>query len=260
MNIEKYTKLHNELMKKLEAGEITGETAKDVNDLAFEKYVSESVLAPLGIALGAYGLFVAGIVLLTHIREKIDTRNTVKLLGKECKIYKELLEKFAAAEKLINPSDTEISKLSVDRFKKLKNQDAIIKFIKADKDADTSYPDYPILNKDDEGFNSNDNIQNIINYATAMHGDVPETALFYKDEIICFTGNFCKSTKNSIEIFVDYNLPLAYPGLLYSYHTGIFGGTESIKYIMGYFIKEYPEEYQKACELNKTIKSNKGKK
>jgi hypothetical protein len=42
MNIEKYNKLHNELMKKLEAGEITTEQAKEINDLAFDKYITES--------------------------------------------------------------------------------------------------------------------------------------------------------------------------------------------------------------------------
>jgi hypothetical protein len=42
MNIEKYNKLHDEIMKRLENGEITIETAREVNDLAFEKYMYES--------------------------------------------------------------------------------------------------------------------------------------------------------------------------------------------------------------------------
>lgn len=41
MNIEKYNKLHNELMNRLEAGEITTERAKEINDLAFDKYITE---------------------------------------------------------------------------------------------------------------------------------------------------------------------------------------------------------------------------
>lgn len=41
MNIEKYSKLHNEIMKKLENGEITVENAKEINDLAFNKYITE---------------------------------------------------------------------------------------------------------------------------------------------------------------------------------------------------------------------------
>ena len=43
-NFEKYNKLHTEIMKRLEAGEITTEQAKEVNDLAFEKYVTEGVV------------------------------------------------------------------------------------------------------------------------------------------------------------------------------------------------------------------------
>lgn len=39
MNIEKYNKLHDEIMKRLENGEITMEQAKEVNDLAFDKYI-----------------------------------------------------------------------------------------------------------------------------------------------------------------------------------------------------------------------------
>ena len=41
-NFEKYNKLHSEVMSRLENGEITIETAKEVNDLAFEKYIEES--------------------------------------------------------------------------------------------------------------------------------------------------------------------------------------------------------------------------
>ena len=41
MNIEKYSKLHNEIMKKLENGDITVERAKEVNDLAFNKYITK---------------------------------------------------------------------------------------------------------------------------------------------------------------------------------------------------------------------------
>lgn len=41
MNIEKYNILHDELMKRLESGEITVEMAKEVHDLAFDKYITE---------------------------------------------------------------------------------------------------------------------------------------------------------------------------------------------------------------------------
>ena len=41
-NFEKYNTLHNEVMKRLEDGEITIECAKEINDLAFEKYIIES--------------------------------------------------------------------------------------------------------------------------------------------------------------------------------------------------------------------------
>lgn len=43
-NFEKYNKLHNEIMKRLEDGEITVEQAKEVSDLAFDKYISETVI------------------------------------------------------------------------------------------------------------------------------------------------------------------------------------------------------------------------
>lgn len=41
MNIQRYLTLHNEIMNRLEAGEITTETAKEINDLAFDKYITE---------------------------------------------------------------------------------------------------------------------------------------------------------------------------------------------------------------------------
>ena len=41
-NFEKYNKLHDEVMKRLENGEITVEQAKEVNDLAFDKYITEA--------------------------------------------------------------------------------------------------------------------------------------------------------------------------------------------------------------------------
>lgn len=47
-NFEKYLSLHNEIMNRLESGEITAEMAKNVNDLAFDKYiVSEAAGATL---------------------------------------------------------------------------------------------------------------------------------------------------------------------------------------------------------------------
>ena len=41
-NFERYNKLHNEVMTRLEKEEITIEQAKDVIDLAFDKYMVES--------------------------------------------------------------------------------------------------------------------------------------------------------------------------------------------------------------------------
>lgn len=38
-NFEKYMSLHNEIMTRLEMGKITIEMAKDINDLAFDKYI-----------------------------------------------------------------------------------------------------------------------------------------------------------------------------------------------------------------------------
>lgn len=42
-NFEKYNMLHNEIMKKLEIGDITVEKAKEINDLAFDKYIIEAM-------------------------------------------------------------------------------------------------------------------------------------------------------------------------------------------------------------------------
>ena len=42
-NFERYGALHNEIMTRLENGEITTETAKEVIDAAFDKYVVEKV-------------------------------------------------------------------------------------------------------------------------------------------------------------------------------------------------------------------------
>jgi mevalonate kinase len=42
-NFEKYSAIHAEVMNKLESGEITAEQAKEIKDLAFDKYVVEFV-------------------------------------------------------------------------------------------------------------------------------------------------------------------------------------------------------------------------
>ena len=42
-DFERYNKLHDEVMKRLEVGEITTEQAKDVIDMSFEKYIFEYV-------------------------------------------------------------------------------------------------------------------------------------------------------------------------------------------------------------------------
>lgn len=42
MNIEKYNKLHNELMRRLESGEIAVESVKEVHNLVFNKYIVEA--------------------------------------------------------------------------------------------------------------------------------------------------------------------------------------------------------------------------
>ena len=43
-NFERYLALHNEIMNRLERCEITTEQAKEVNDLAFDKYIMERSL------------------------------------------------------------------------------------------------------------------------------------------------------------------------------------------------------------------------
>lgn len=43
-NFERYNALHDEVMKRLEDGEITTEQAKNVIDLSFDKYITESVV------------------------------------------------------------------------------------------------------------------------------------------------------------------------------------------------------------------------
>ena len=77
-NFEKYNKLHAEIMKRLEAGEITTEQAKEVNDLAFEKYITED-----------YGLdrlvVTAKDILkdLKNLRPMITNDKTITLLDKD---------------------------------------------------------------------------------------------------------------------------------------------------------------------------------
>lgn len=44
INFERYDVIHNEIMKRLQEGEITIEQAKEVNDLAFDKYIVEAEL------------------------------------------------------------------------------------------------------------------------------------------------------------------------------------------------------------------------
>lgn len=41
-NFERYNKLHNEVMKRLEDGEITTESAKELNDKFFDRYIIET--------------------------------------------------------------------------------------------------------------------------------------------------------------------------------------------------------------------------
>lgn len=42
LNFEKYYKVHNEVMDRLESGELTIEQAKEINDMAFDRYLMEN--------------------------------------------------------------------------------------------------------------------------------------------------------------------------------------------------------------------------
>ena len=46
-NYKRYNLIHNEIMNRLEAGKITTEQAKEVNDLAFNKYITESAISSI---------------------------------------------------------------------------------------------------------------------------------------------------------------------------------------------------------------------
>ena len=61
-NFDRYNKLHDEIMKRLEDGEITTERAKEVNDLAFEKYILEAAISPVLLSTAIIGgMIVSGI-------------------------------------------------------------------------------------------------------------------------------------------------------------------------------------------------------
>jgi predicted nucleic acid-binding protein len=43
-DIKKYSKIHDEVIKRVQSNEITAECAKEINDLAFQKYIVESTV------------------------------------------------------------------------------------------------------------------------------------------------------------------------------------------------------------------------
>jgi chromosome segregation ATPase len=80
-NFEKYTALHNEVMKRLEDGDITTEQAKEVIDLSFDKYVTESVnIQSIKDAIKKLGNWIANA--LAKCREIHDEHKRLKIQKK----------------------------------------------------------------------------------------------------------------------------------------------------------------------------------
>lgn len=90
-NFEKYNKLHDEIISRLENGEITTETAKEVNDLLFDKYIvndgaeiiEESVFDLFGITWATLSAIIVGCIGYTvtnTIGGKINLKRCAKLL------------------------------------------------------------------------------------------------------------------------------------------------------------------------------------
>ena len=110
-NLQRYNSIHSEVMARLEKGELTTEQAKDVIDLAFDKYMIESSED------------------IKKLKAKLAT------LEKECKVCEEQLRK-------LNETD-----ITSDEYKKYNEIDVRrrglideIRKIKRKIDGDSYYP------------------------------------------------------------------------------------------------------------------------
>jgi hypothetical protein len=123
MNIEKYNKLHDELMKRLESGEITTEQAKEVNDLAFDKYITESPTAQTkDISLKIWGKSLT-------LKIEFDIYKGEEVTSTQENARDLFLKN---AEKLINDCKTDVEKYCLKQNKNDINDDIdnILKYVK----------------------------------------------------------------------------------------------------------------------------------
>ena len=131
MNIEKYNKLHNEIMKRLESNEITTESAKAINNLAFDKYIVENTeLKSINFKFFNKNWSVP---VEDHIQfKKDDTTGKIELLDKFVKNSDEISKKSemricSEAVKGIYPP---IKIESYNDFKKLQIKKVVLTYVK----------------------------------------------------------------------------------------------------------------------------------
>ena len=144
MNIEKYTKLHNEIMTRLEVGKITTETAKEMNDIAFDKYIADDLYYERSVLLEAlndenYGddFYYESSKIIKNIKDSLNKESkTATDNGKEKLNIKELHNAVQLAVKKKN-IETRIEMASKD--KEFKNSNKYKDMQKNLKDVTTEY-------------------------------------------------------------------------------------------------------------------------
>lgn len=123
MNIEKYNKIHNELMNRLENGKITVENAKEVHDLVFDKYIAEGAIDPLTIAgltvfalsLGTLSVY-AIINKINQSKEFKNKKQTDNTIDKYEKCMDVLVSKLNKATITYHPKAISVMKKNLELF------------------------------------------------------------------------------------------------------------------------------------------------
>lgn len=236
-NYEKYNKLHAEVMKRLEDGEITIETAKEVNDLAFEKYVTENAFVIVtdvaaGGALGGLagaGFALLSMVLLYTIQNKLALNRRVKLKGKAHETYKKLLAKYLDEKynNEIKPNAIEFKRFTFEIFTSAPNKTQLCNaYGKKDDDDET------VFNKIKKNF---------------------DNCIVYKKEIL----GICTDEKYQQ---VNSKYRINYPsGWILAYHTGIIDKKFGLTDILKFYKDTDPDAYEKAQEVLKEMKNKENK-
>lgn len=237
--------------------EVLSESTTDsiYDDYDLDHYTTEGVITEIILPITTVVGLVYFFALISIIYEKAKHSKSFKLTDKNLSTYKSILEKYAKENKLINPKEIQIKKITSQLFKSIKNQDKLVYHIAKQYDfGDYTEDDIKtkskyvlksdLLNKDDN-YNANKIIDEI------KHVYSNDDGLFYNNKLICIIDKRHKLNMIDTDISIDYC------SMVYSYHTGIFNSIKELKKIDKYFTGKYPEDKNMAKELLKNIKNKK---